>query len=78
MRRRLLFALAIAVLLAGLGLGHARRASAERDDLAWCDRHRPDDLRGRLGSERWARAHAAGRKLSIDALLKEIDRAVNS
>jgi hypothetical protein len=27
----------------------------------------------RLGPERWARAHAAGRKTSIDSLMNEID-----
>ena len=31
------------------------------------------DVRRRLGPERWARAYAAGRGLSIDALLKEIE-----
>ena len=40
--------------------------------------HTERDVRARLGPDRWGRAHAAGRKLSIDALLEEIDRAVNS
>jgi predicted ATPase len=31
--------------------------------------------RARLGPERWAQAYAAGRKSSIDVLLKDIDRA---
>lgn len=31
--------------------------------------------RARLGSDRWARAYAAGRKSSIDALIQDIDRA---
>ena len=31
------------------------------------------DARARLGSDRWAEAYAAGRKTSIDALLKDID-----
>jgi predicted ATPase/DNA-binding XRE family transcriptional regulator len=36
------------------------------------------DVRARLGPDRWARAHAAGRRTSIDALLKDIDRATGS
>jgi hypothetical protein len=31
------------------------------------------EVRARLGPERWARAYAAGRATSIDALLKDID-----
>jgi ATP/maltotriose-dependent transcriptional regulator MalT len=31
------------------------------------------DARARLGPDRWARAHAAGRGTSIDSLLKDID-----
>jgi predicted ATPase/DNA-binding XRE family transcriptional regulator len=31
------------------------------------------DARARLGPDRWARAHAAGRDTSIDSLLKDID-----
>jgi predicted ATPase/DNA-binding XRE family transcriptional regulator len=34
------------------------------------------DVRRRLGPERWARAYAAGRSTSIDALLKDIDRVL--
>jgi predicted ATPase/DNA-binding XRE family transcriptional regulator len=34
------------------------------------------DVRVRLGAEKWARAYAAGRNASIDALIKDIDRAV--
>ena len=34
------------------------------------------DVRARLGPDRWARAHAAGRTTSIDALLKDIDSAL--
>jgi predicted ATPase/DNA-binding XRE family transcriptional regulator len=34
------------------------------------------DARARLGSERWARAYTAGRTISIDSLLKDIDGAV--
>jgi predicted ATPase/DNA-binding XRE family transcriptional regulator len=34
------------------------------------------DLRERLGPERWARAHAAGRRTSIDGLLQDIDRVL--
>ena len=33
------------------------------------------EARARLGPDRWARAYAAGRKTSIDSLLKDIDRA---
>ena len=33
------------------------------------------EARARLGPERWAQAYAAGRKSSIDVLLKDIDRA---
>ena len=33
------------------------------------------EVRARLGADRWAQAYAAGRKTSIDALLKDIDRA---
>jgi predicted ATPase len=32
------------------------------------------DVRARLGSDRWARAHAAGRNASLDTLLNDIDR----
>jgi hypothetical protein len=31
------------------------------------------EARARLGPDRWARAYAAGRSASIDALLKDID-----
>ena len=34
------------------------------------------DARVRLGPEKWATAYAAGRSASIDALIKDIDRAV--
>ena len=34
------------------------------------------DLRARLGPERWDRAHAAGRRSSIDGLLRDIDRVL--
>jgi hypothetical protein len=33
------------------------------------------EVRSRLGPDRWAQAYAAGRRISIDALLKNIDRA---
>jgi hypothetical protein len=42
---------------------HELRAETERD------------VRARLGPDRWARAYAAGRKASIDSLLKDIDSA---
>ena len=34
------------------------------------------DLRERLGPDRWSRAHAAGRRASIDGLLQDIDRVL--
>ena len=34
------------------------------------------DVRARLGPDQWALAYAAGRRTSIDALLKDIDRVV--
>jgi ATP/maltotriose-dependent transcriptional regulator MalT len=43
---------------------HALREQTERE------------VRARLGPDRWARAYAAGRRASIDALLKDIDRVV--
>ena len=33
------------------------------------------DVRARLGADRWARAHAAGRNASLDTLLNDIERA---
>jgi predicted ATPase/DNA-binding XRE family transcriptional regulator len=35
------------------------------------------DVRARLGPDRWARAHAAGRTISIDTLLKDIESALS-
>ena len=32
------------------------------------------EVRARLGPDRWAVSYAAGRRASIDALLKDIDR----
>ena len=34
------------------------------------------DVKARLGPARWARSYAAGRKMSIDALLEDIDAAI--
>ena len=34
------------------------------------------DVRRRLGPDRWTRAYAAGRRTSIDALMKDIDRVL--
>jgi len=34
------------------------------------------EVRARLGPDRWARAYAAGRMTSVDALLKDIERVV--
>jgi hypothetical protein len=39
--------------------------------------HAEQEARARLGSERWARAYAEGRGLSIDALIRAIDRVVS-
>jgi uncharacterized protein (DUF4213/DUF364 family) len=36
------------------------------------------EARARLGADRWALAHAAGRSTSIDSLMKDIDRVVRS
>jgi predicted ATPase/DNA-binding XRE family transcriptional regulator len=61
----------------------ARDAVTERtgvtvvDEAAHDFRERAErDLRERLGPDRWARAYAAGRRISIDALLQDIDRVV--
>jgi hypothetical protein len=59
----------------------ARDAMIERMGVAPVDT--ADDLqeqaereaRAHLGPDRWAQAYAAGRRTSIDSLLKEIDRA---
>jgi predicted ATPase/DNA-binding XRE family transcriptional regulator len=37
--------------------------------------HAERDARARLGAERWARAYAAGRGSSIEAMIQDIDRA---
>jgi hypothetical protein len=34
------------------------------------------DARARLGPDRWARSYAAGRVVSIDSLIKDIDRVM--
>jgi predicted ATPase/DNA-binding XRE family transcriptional regulator len=61
----------------------ARDAVTERTGTTVVVRQSLDDLiglgerelRARLGPDRWARAYAAGRSISIDGLLKDIDRA---
>jgi hypothetical protein len=57
-----------------------RDAVAERTSATLIDRSVHDlraqaerDVRERLGPDRWARAYAAGRKSSIDALMEDID-----
>jgi predicted ATPase/DNA-binding XRE family transcriptional regulator len=62
----------------------ARDAVTERTGATVVDRAVRDlrdqaerETRARLGPDRWARAYAAGRRASIDALLKEIDRPVD-
>jgi predicted ATPase/DNA-binding XRE family transcriptional regulator len=60
----------------------ARDAITERTGRTIVDKsgndlreHTERETRARLGPDRWARAYAAGRTASIDALLKDIDRA---
>jgi predicted ATPase/DNA-binding XRE family transcriptional regulator len=61
----------------------ARDAVTERTGAAIAEKS-VDDLKGqteqkvraRLGPDRWARAYAGGRQMSIDSLLKDIDRIV--
>jgi hypothetical protein len=36
------------------------------------------DARARLGPDLWAQSYAAGRKFSIDSLLKDIDSALSN
>jgi pantothenate kinase type III len=36
------------------------------------------EVRARLGTDRWAEAYAAGRRTSMDSLLKEVDSALKS
>jgi hypothetical protein len=36
------------------------------------------DVRARLGPDRWGRAYAAGRVTSIDSMIKEIDNVLTS
>jgi predicted ATPase len=59
----------------------ARDAVTERTGVTVVDKSVQDlrdqaerEVRARLGPGRWARAYAAGRKSSIDALLKDIER----
>jgi hypothetical protein len=61
----------------------ARDAVSERTGAATVDKsvqqlneRIEQDARARLGPEKWARAYAGGRNASIDALIKDIDRAV--
>ena len=60
----------------------ARDAVTERTGATVADRwvqalgeQAEREVRARLGPDRWARGHAAGRATSIDALIKDIDRA---
>jgi predicted ATPase/DNA-binding XRE family transcriptional regulator len=61
----------------------ARNAVMERTGIALVEppvrdlrEHAEQEARARLGPERWARAYAEGRGLSIDALIQAIDREV--
>ena len=63
----------------------AREAVTERTGVTVVDpsvrdlRDRAErEARARLGPDRWVQAHAAGRSTSIDAMLKDIDRALRS
>ncbi|HSL20330.1 MAG TPA: helix-turn-helix domain-containing protein [Vicinamibacterales bacterium] len=58
----------------------ARDAVTERTGVTVVDpsvhdlrEHAEDRARARLGPDRWGRAHAAGRVISIDSLIKDID-----
>jgi ATP/maltotriose-dependent transcriptional regulator MalT len=60
----------------------ARDAVTERTGVTFVDKSVQDlreraerEVRVRLGPDRWGRAYAAGRVNSIDALLKDIERA---
>jgi tetratricopeptide (TPR) repeat protein len=59
----------------------ARDAVAHRTGATVVDKSVDDlkdqaerDVRARLGPDRWARSYAAGRKMSIDSLLEDIDK----
>jgi hypothetical protein len=59
----------------------ARDAVADRTGATVVDKSVDDlknqaerDARARLGPDRWARSYAAGRKMSIDSLLEDIDK----
>jgi hypothetical protein len=61
----------------------ARDAVTERTGATVVDKSVADlkdqaerEARARLGAERWARSYATGRGVSIDSLLKDIDRVV--
>jgi ATP/maltotriose-dependent transcriptional regulator MalT len=61
----------------------AREAMTERTGIALVDarvhdlRQQAEEVaRERLGRDRWALAHSAGRRMSIDAMLNEIDDAL--
>jgi ATP/maltotriose-dependent transcriptional regulator MalT len=61
----------------------AREAVTERTGAAVVDKSVDDlreqaerEVRARLGPDQWARAYAAGRTMSIDALLKDIEGVV--
>ena len=63
----------------------ARDAVADRTGAAVVDNSVRDlqdqveqEVRARLGNDQWAKAYAAGRRTSVDSLLKEIDSALAS
>ena len=57
--------------------GYVASGAAITDKLVQALKEQTErDVRVRLGPEKWARAYAAGRSASIDALIKDIDRAV--
>jgi hypothetical protein len=54
---------------------HTRATVAVRRSLDNLTGLRERDVRERLGPDRWAAAYAAGRQMSMDSLLKDINRA---
>ena len=63
----------------------ARDAVTERTGVTVVDKSVQDlqeqaerEARARLGPDRWARAYAAGRRTSIDSLLKDMDKTLST
>ncbi|MGE5813804.1 MAG: ATP-binding protein, partial [Acidobacteriota bacterium] len=64
----------------GAGEVMSEQTGAMMVDQSVLDLHRQTEreARMRLGPSRWEREHAAGRRASVESLLKEIERAVNT